>query len=180
MDLVERNDRIVLGIEISTLSSRFQVRKLTEEDLEQVLALYQTNPLYFEYFPPRPSLESLVNDLLDCPPEKNLSDKYFLGFWEKDRLVAVLDLIDAYPTDEVAYVGLFIVDKSYQGRGLGSAIIKEVIANLPSHLITIRLGYVSRNPQSKAFWLKNSFESTRETKNLGGIEVSLMEYHRHI
>lgn len=165
-------------IEFHNLSSRFQVRKLTETDLEQVLVLYQTNPLYFEHFPPLPSLESLANDLVDCPPGKSLSDKYFLGFWEQNRLVAVLDLIDGYPTAEVAYIGLFMVDRAYQGTSLGSALIGEVLAGLPVGLKRVRLGYVSSNPQAKAFWLKNAFVPTGETKNLGGIEVVLLEYNR--
>ncbi len=93
-------------MKISQFSNRYQVRKLADADLEQVLALYQTNPLYFEHFPPLPSLESLANDLVDCPSGKELSDKYFLGFWDKERLVAILDLIDGYPTAEIAYIGL--------------------------------------------------------------------------
>lgn len=94
-------------MKISQFSNRYQVRKLADADLEQVLALYQTNPLYFEHFPPLPSRESLANDLVECPPDKELSDKYFLGFWDKERLVAILDLIDGYPTAEIAYIGLF-------------------------------------------------------------------------
>ncbi|MBO4108132.1 GNAT family N-acetyltransferase [Streptococcus suis] len=161
-------------MELNNLSSRFQVRKLTDADLEQVLALYQTNPLYFEHFPPLPSLESLANDLVTCPPGKSLSDKYFLGYWEHNRLMAILDLIDGYPTEEVAYIGLFMVDKAVQGTGLGSAIIEEVLAGLPAHLSRVRLGYVSSNPQAKAFWIKCGFSYLAE-KELACIPVTLVE-----
>ncbi|CYV17064.1 GNAT family acetyltransferase [Streptococcus suis] len=41
-------------MEISQFSTHYKVRKITEADLEQVLALYHTNPLYFEHFPPLP------------------------------------------------------------------------------------------------------------------------------
>ena len=115
-------------MKISHFSKHYQVRKLTEADLEQVLAFYQTNPLYFEHFPPLPSLESLANDLVECPPGKGLSDKYFLGFWDKERLVAILDLIDGYPTAEIAYIGLFMVDSRLAGQGLGSKIIAELLS----------------------------------------------------
>ncbi|NQG97197.1 GNAT family N-acetyltransferase [Streptococcus suis] len=161
-------------MKISLFSSRFQVRKLTEADLEQVLALYQTNPLYFEHFPPLPSLESLANDLVTCPPEKSLSDKYFLGFWEHNRLVAILDLIDGYPTEDTAYIGLFMVEQAYQGRGLGSTLVEEIIAGLPGRLKKVRLGYVSSNPQAKAFWIKCGFSYLAE-KELACIPVTLAE-----
>ena len=97
-------------MKISQCSNHYQVRESVDADLKQVLAFYQTNPLYFEHFPPLPSLEGLANDLVECPPGKGLSDKYFLGFWDKERLVAILDLIDGYPTAEIAYIGLFMVD----------------------------------------------------------------------
>ncbi|HEM3703477.1 TPA: GNAT family N-acetyltransferase [Streptococcus suis] len=161
---------------ISNLSTSFQVRKLTDAELEQVLVLYQTNPLYFEHFPPLPSLESLANDLVDCPPGKELSDKYFLGFWDKERLVAILDLIDGYPTAEIAYIGLFMVDSRLAGQGLGSKIIAELLPQLAISFKKVRLGYVESNPQSAHFWAKVGFCPTGEVKELAGRQIVLSEY----
>ncbi|HEL2738376.1 TPA: GNAT family N-acetyltransferase [Streptococcus suis] len=161
---------------ISNFSTSFQVRKLTEADLEQVLALYQTNPLYFEHFPPLPSLESLANDLVDCPPGKSLSDKYFLGFWEHNRLVAILDLIDGYPTAEIAYIGLFMVDANLSGQDLGSRIMAELLSQLATYFKKVRLGYVESNPQSSYFWSKVGFCPTGEIKEMAGRRIVLSEY----
>ncbi|HFI0563752.1 TPA: GNAT family N-acetyltransferase [Streptococcus suis] len=164
-------------MKISQFSSRFQVRKLTEADLEQVLALYQTNPLYFEHFPPLPSLESLANDLVDCPPGKSLSDKYFLGFWDKNNLVAILDLIDGYPTEEIAYMGLFMVDANLSGQDLGSRIMAELLPQLATRFKKVRLGYVESNPQSSHFWAKLGFCPTGEIKEMAGRRIVLSEYY---
>ncbi|HFI0270511.1 TPA: GNAT family N-acetyltransferase [Streptococcus suis] len=163
-------------MKISQFSNRYQVRKLADADLEQVLALYQTNPLYFEHFPPLPSLESLANDLVDCPPGKELSDKYFLGFWDKERLVAILDLIDGYPTEDTAYIGLFMVDSRLAGQGLGSKIIAKLLTQLATHFKKVRLGYVESNPQSSHFWSKVGFCPTGEVKELAGKNIVLTEY----
>lgn len=161
---------------ISNFFTSFQVRKITEADLEQVLALYQTNPLYFEHFPPLPSLESLANDLVDCPPGKSLSDKYFLGFWEHNRLVAILDLIDGYPTAEIAYIGLFMVDANLSGQGLGSRIMAELLPQLATRFKKVRLGYVESNPQSSHFWAKVGFCPTGEVKELAGKTIVIAEH----
>lgn len=161
---------------ISNFSTSFQVRKLTEADLEQVLALYQTNPLYFEHFPPLPSLESLANDLVNCPPGKSLSDKYFLGFWDKNNLVAILDLIDGYPMEDTAYIGLFMVDANLSGQGLGSRIMAELLPQLATHFKKVRLGYVESNPQSSYFWSKVGFCPTGEIKEMAGRRIVLSEY----
>ncbi|AWX95180.1 GNAT family N-acetyltransferase [Streptococcus suis] len=163
-------------MKISQFSNRYQVRKLADADLEPVLALYQTNPLYFEHFPPLPSLESLANDLVDCPPGKELSDKYFLGFWDKERLVAILDLIDGYPTAEIAYIGLFMVDSRLAGQGLGSKIIAELLSQLASHFKKVRLGYVESNPQSSHFWSKVGFCPTGEVKEIAGKTIVIAEH----
>ncbi|MBO4127431.1 GNAT family N-acetyltransferase [Streptococcus suis] len=163
-------------MKISQFSNHYQVRKLTEAELEQVLALYQTNPLYFDHFPPLPSLESLANDLVDCPPGKELSDKYFLGFWDKDQLLAVLDLIDGYPTEDTAYIGLFMVDANFSGQGLGSKIIAKLLTQLATHFKKVRLGYVESNPQSSHFWSKVGFCPTGEVKEIAGKTIVIAEY----
>ncbi|HFI0253768.1 TPA: GNAT family N-acetyltransferase [Streptococcus suis] len=163
-------------MKISPFSNHYQVRKLTEADLEQVLALYQTNPLYFEHFPPLPSLESLANDLVDCPPGKELSDKYFLGFWDKERLVAILDLIDGYPTEDTCYIGLFMVDAHFSGQGLGTSIIAELLPQLATRFKKVRLGYVESNPQSSHFWSKVGFCPTGEVKELAGKTIVIAEF----
>ncbi|NQN91381.1 GNAT family N-acetyltransferase [Streptococcus suis] len=163
-------------MKISQCSNHYQVRKLADADLEQVLALYQTNPLYFEHFPPLPSLESLANDLVDCPPGKELSDKYFLGFWDTERLVAILDLIDGYPTEDTAYIGLFMVDSKLASQGLGSKVIAELLTQLATHFKKVRLGYVESNPQASHFWSKVGFCPTGEVKELAGKTIILAEY----
>ncbi|HEM3577672.1 TPA: GNAT family N-acetyltransferase [Streptococcus suis] len=163
-------------MKISPFSNHYQVRKLTDADLEQVLVLYQTNPLYFEHFPPLPSLESLANDLIDCPPGKELSDKYFLGFWDKERLVAILDLIDGYPTEDTCYIGLFMVDAHFSGQGLGTKIIAEILPQLATRFKKVRLGYVESNPQSSHFWSKVGFCPTGEVKELAGKTIVIAEY----
>ena len=155
-------------MKISQCSNHYQVRELVDADLKQVLAFYQTNPLYFEHFPPLPSLESLANDLVECPPGKESSDKYFLGFWDKERIVAMLDLIDGHPTAEIAYIGLFMVDSRLAGQGLGSKIIAELLSQLATHFKKMRLGYVESNPQSSHFWSKVGFCPTGEVKELAG------------
>ena len=89
-----------------------------------------------------PSLESLANDLVECPPGKELSDKYFLGFWDKERIVAILDLIDDYPIAEIAYIGLFMVDSRLAGQGLGLKIIAVLLSQLVTPFKKVHLGYV--------------------------------------
>ena len=53
------------------------------------------------------------------PPGIDLKDKYYVGYFHNETLVAVLDLIDGWPSKEVAYIGFFMMNHSYQGKNVG-------------------------------------------------------------
>ena len=63
--------------------------------------------------------ESIAEDLTALPPNIQPTAKYFVGFYSENRLVAILDLIDGYPEDKIAFIGLFMTDIDTQGRGIG-------------------------------------------------------------
>ncbi len=147
-------------IAIKMLSDVYAVRHITETDIPAVLSLLCGNPLYYAHCPPPPSVESVREELAALPPGKDYKDKYYLGFYQENTLVAVMDLIDGYPDGDTAFIGLFMMEKAYQGKGIGSAIIKDVCRYLQTQFTHVRLGYVSTNAQSKAFWYKNGFVPT--------------------
>ena len=92
------------------------------------------------------------------PPGKTFSDKYYIGFFDDETLVAVMDLIAHYPSEETAFIGFFMMNKDYQNRGIGSHIISEISVHLKEiNYKKIRLGVDKENPQSNAFWQKNKF-----------------------
>lgn len=148
-------------MDVTQLSTFLTVSVLAETDIEAVLALAGRNPLFYKHCPPFPSRQSIADDMKALPPRMTLRDKYYLGFFQGDTLMAVMDLILGYPNAATAFIGFFMTEKATQGRGLGSRIITECGAYLKnigfSH---IRLGYVKGNPQSKAFWEKNGFAPT--------------------
>ena len=102
------------------------------------------------------------------PPGITLSDKYFFGFFEGQELVAVMDLIDGYPKLESAYIGFFMMNREYQGKQIGSAIVGETVDYLRKIGKTaIRLAIDKGNPQSTHFWQKNGFRVIREVDRNG-------------
>ena len=97
------------------------------------------------------------------PPGKCAVDKHYLGFFDGETLVAVLDLILDYPQEGTAYLGFFMTKKAVQGRGIGSALIGELLNELrKADCKKARLAVDRGNPQSKAFWEKNGFALTGE------------------
>lgn len=148
-------------MELSEISSRYYVRQLEEEDIPEVYALCRENRLYYEYCPPVVTPETIAADRKALPPGKKPKDKYYLGFFQGSRLLAVLDLILAYPNAQTAFIGFFMTDRAAQGRGLGSEIIGELCGALKNMgFAAVRLGWVQGNPQAEHFWHKNCFRET--------------------
>ena len=152
-------------MEIKSLSNKFDVRKLGETDIESIFELSSENKLFYQYHPPFVTRESIRKDMEALPPGKNNKDKYYIGFFEKGTLVAIMDLILNYPADDTAFIGLFMMHPNYQGSGTGSGIIAECAGFLlESGFKKIRLGIDKGNPQSSAFWKKNGFVTIEENK----------------
>lgn len=147
-------------IELEKINSKYTVRRIEEKDIEEVYQLYLGNPMYFEYCPPEPSLEMVYSDMIAVPSRKNPKDKYFVGYYDNDELVAVMDLVDRYPNAETGYIGFFMVLKKLQGNGLGSKLIEELSMYLKeSGFKYMKLGYVEGNKQAENFWKKNGFNT---------------------
>lgn len=136
---------------------------MDDSDVDEILDLCQGNTLYYQYCQARPTREQILNDLHITPPGIDVSRKYYVGFYQDDLLVAVMDLIDGYPEDDVAFIGFFMMNASMQGKGIGSTIIDDVAEYLQAAgKISIRLGIDKGNPQSTSFWKKNSFTVIQE------------------
>ena len=155
-------------------SSRYFIRKLNEGDYDDILKLMKGNPLYFEYYPPFPDKQDIIDDMHALPDEKTPEDKYYIGYFLNDRLIAVMDLIVGYPNKHTVFIGFFMTSSTIQNQGIGSSIITNLINNLKSPLDTLRLAYIKGNPQAEAFWLKNGFIKTGEEKTMSNDTVAVL------
>ncbi len=161
---------------IETLSTKYKLIRLDESHLDEIFDCCIGNPLYYHYCPPVVTHDSIKQDLVALPPGKTKEDKYFLGFYDQKQLIAVLDLILAYPNPKTAFIGFFMVHATRQKHHVGSFIIEELsqaIEKLGFH--AIRLGFVEENPQSEHFWKKNGFLETGIVKEQERYRVIVLE-----
>lgn len=146
-------------MEINELSKTYRVRKLDQDDVELIYDLSRENYIFFQYHPPSVTKESILDDMAALPPGKNYDDKFYVGFFEDESLIAIMDLILDYPEKEIAFIGLFMTNIQYQHRGISSGIINEIAMYLKLlGYKKIRLGVDIGNPQSHAFWTRNNFK----------------------
>ena len=133
-------------------------------------AWMQRNDQYYRYCGGETSPGRIRQDLTLCPPGIPLAQKYYVGFFAAGTLVAVMDLVDGYPDADTAFIGFFMMNKSLQGRGVGTALVSEVLAYLTAlGFAAVRLGIDKENPQSNHFWRKNGFTVLKEVPQARGV-----------
>ena len=158
------------NIQIEKLSNAYTIRLLTDADVPMLYAWMLRNDQYFRYCGGSTTPERVRQDLTLCPPGTTPAQKHYVGFFDADTLVAVMDLIDGYPDADTAFIGFFMMNKDLQGQGAGTAIVREVLAALRALGYTaVRLGIDKENPQSNHFWRKNGFAVLREAAQERGI-----------
>ena len=163
-------------MKIDDFSSDYQAKALYESDIDTVYLLCGSNELFYRYHPPFVTKESILEDMHALPPNKAFDDKFYFGFFRGEKLVAIMDLILGYPNEQTAFIGLFMVDAKYQGKGVGSHIIKHCVDVIKqAGFDSIRLGIDKGNPQSERFWTKNKFTKTGEVREQEHGTILLME-----
>ena len=157
-------------------STEYAVRRLRKNDVDRVLRLCVNNELYYQYCPPMVSRETICEEMAELPPGMGPESKYYVGYFDGERMIALLDLIEGYPEKDIAFIGLFMTEKEIQNRGVGTGIITQVLEYLKtSGFRAVRLAWVKGNPQSEHFWLKNGFSVIRETTSTAAESVILAE-----
>ncbi|MBR0417839.1 MAG: GNAT family N-acetyltransferase [Erysipelotrichaceae bacterium] len=157
-------------LEINKFSSRYEVKRMIDEDVDEILVFCNANTQYYEYCGKQNSRELILNDLHVTPPDVDISAKYYVGLYEKEELVAIMDLIEGYPEEDECFIGFFMMNNALQGKGIGTSIIQELCHYLYSKgFKKVYLGIDRDNPQSNHFWKKNGFKVIREVDRDEGV-----------
>lgn len=152
-----------IDMDIRLLSKSFFVRRLDLDDVDIIYDISCKNEIFYKYHPPFVTKQSITEDMEALPPNKSYDDKYYIGFFENNTLVANMDLILDYPTEKIAFIGLLMVNILYQNNGVGSKIVCDTCDYLKElGYKKIRVGVDKENPQSTYFWSKNGFQIISE------------------
>ena len=150
-------------IELNKLSNHYQVKKMTLDDVDEIYDLCKKNKYYYQYCGKLLKKEYIQQDLEITPPNIPIEQKYYVGFYKQHELIAIMDFIDGYPSDDTAFVGFFMMNIDKQGKGIGSQMTQELFTYLKQlGYQKIQLGIDKDNPQSNHFWKKQGLNVVRE------------------
>ena len=141
------------------LGEGLTLRPLGEEDLPQVLELYEGNAFYNSVALDRqPDLALCREDLEALPPGMTREEKLFLGVFRQGRLAAVVDLVEGYPQEDTLYLGLLELQLGEQGKGLGTGLVDGLEgAGRAAGFSFLGLGCLEANLPGLRFWRSRGF-----------------------
>ncbi len=148
------------ALNIETLSTQYSVRRITEADISDVYHLCSANRRYYRSIRERPSGQRLTEVITELPEGTGVSRKYFVGFYDGDGLLAVLDLITGYPGRGDAFIGWFEIDAARRREGIGSQILADVRAALTAQgFARLTLKCPAASGEALAFWKSQGFSA---------------------
>ena len=160
-------------LDVQSLGTTFDVRRLTEADITDIFQLAKTNGRFYRSLGIRPSKSRLTEIISDVPAGARPADKYFVGFYDDEgELAAVLDLICGYPESDDAFIGWFMVDANLQGQGLGSGIFADVRASMKAQGFDhLELKCPKARESAIKFWVEQGFEPSGNEEFNGEYDV---------
>jgi len=174
LELESSSQKDQLNVEM--LSSDYEVRNITEADIASVYNLCKNNRRYYRYIGKKPSLRELTDVITDLPEGTGPQNKHFVGFYDDESLIAILDLITSYPESDDAFIGWFMVDAQKHRQGIGSGIFADIRAAMKAQGYDhLSLACFPENTEAAAFWENQGFSVTRESTNQDGHPVNVME-----
>ena len=141
---------------------KYRVELLTEQNIDEVFNLCKQNKAYYSFLRQKPTKKGVKTIFKDLPPNSSIDKKHVLGFYDNNKLIAVLDLVEGYPYEEAVFIGLFILDKSVQRKGVGGKIMNQLLICLRKRFDSCHLGVIEDNTNALLFWQKHGFFLTGE------------------
>ena len=148
-------------LNLSKFSTTYQVSYLKESNIQEIYDLLTNNTTFFKHYPCPCNHQTILNDLSKLPPHTTMNDKYYVGYYKDNKLIAILDLITNYPNNTYCFIGLFMIDLKLQGKGIGTNIINDLSTYLKQVGYSyIKLAIATTNTQANAFWKSLNFIPT--------------------
>ena len=140
----------------------YDIVPITKQNCEQVMDVFESNQAFFLLTEGTPAtLQGCQANVGAIPPNFDIHNKLYLGFWKNNRCIATLDFLLGYPNPDCIYIGLFLVHEELHGTGLGRKIMETLFAASKNIKFNgANLAVIENNKNAIAFWEKLGFKET--------------------
>jgi len=154
--------------------------RTSDEDVNLLQGLCEQCNDFFQICNGKNASKDEGKEYLDfLPPNKGFNDKFEIGIFDSNRLVAFVAIVRNFNQNGKYALGILLLLPEYRGKGLG----KEIVRNVENWVLSengreIRVVVQGQNTKALKFWKKNGFEvyDEREAKDvIGGFEYLLIK-----
>ena len=155
----------------------YKAKIIGEENINELYELCKSNEKYYSYLKEDLTMDGVKSILTDLPPNVTIDNKYVIGFYSENNLVGVMDLINNYPSNNKSFIGLFMLDKNVQGKGIGKYIIGKIL-NLYKSMDyeSCHIGVIDSNIEAINFWEKIGFNENGTIYTHDKYNVIMMDF----
>jgi RimJ/RimL family protein N-acetyltransferase len=152
---------------MADMSTHLKPLQGTEAEIAEMQRVLEGAPTYFELTTGHPPGAAEGQSLFtSLPPGFDYRDKFVWAIRHDDRSVGCIEVIKGWPEPGTVIIGLFLLQESSAGLGIGGEAYRLLEAELRgwSGITTIRAAVVATNRQVLGFWERMGFTQTGEIK----------------
>ena len=146
--------------------------ELKAEDMTELQAFFDANPMYFEGVGGTPAVPTEAIDEFesDLPEGWSFTKKWLLGFVDQSNaLMGMANVVSDLLANSVWHIGLYIIATSRHGSGDAKAVYETLEGWATSNGARwLRLGVVAGNTRAERFWERAGFIEVRTRE---GVEI---------
>ncbi|MBR4852319.1 MAG: GNAT family N-acetyltransferase [Clostridia bacterium] len=152
----------------------FAVEAVTTENISKYENVFCSNKDYYLITEGRPaSLQDCI-ETIEYTENFPIGIPHNLGFSKDGKGAAYLSLFEGYPEEKTLYIGLFLVDKSFQRNSFGTVIMQAVIdEGFSSGCTAVKLSVQDNNTSGCPFWQKLGFNAVNKIECEGFFNISM-------
>ena len=150
--------------DLQELLPKYKIKKISEEDYDNYYNLLLSNNDFFIMTEGKTvTFEEAVEDTFDLPPNTTMDQKFYICFYDNEKLIAVMDYIEHYPSKGIVFIGFFMINNNEKRKKLGTKIINEFVRALKKNGISkMQLACLDINHIGLHFWKSfNMYEVRR-------------------
>ncbi|AIG25044.1 MULTISPECIES: GNAT family N-acetyltransferase [Brevibacillus] len=147
---------------LSFYQDQLLINSLEQQELPRAVEIYNSNPNYNVLTNGEPTLT-----LAELSREYEDANQYPTGHWlairYEDKIIGISHILLENPNDQKPWIGLLLIDSSYQGKGYGKKaylMLEEYFRSLDKK--TVHIGVITSNQRALDFWGKLGFEQYRQ------------------
>ena len=146
----------------------YQITSITTQNFPQAYEIYQSNQAFFQLVQGADTTpEKSIQDITALPPHCTPDQKLYIRISQNSQPLAVLDIIEKFPTPDCFWIGLLLVHRQHQGSNIGSQITQAILsAAKTAGYKKAQLGVVDSNKKGVHFWQKLGFIKTGQSDDV--------------